>query len=255
MSDSLQRYESQHARPLCPSPTPRVYSNSCPSSQWCHPAISSSVVPFFSCPQSLPKSGSFPMSQLFTLGGQSTGVSTSASVLPMNTEDWSPLGWNGWISLQSKGLYSLPNKTLRLITVFVSILISRFQISKYLFDIHLKLEDFILYWTIIFLHCLNKARRVGFQRWYFGESWGTFWCFWTSVLEKTLESPLDSKEIKPVNPEGNQPWIFIGRTDAKAEVPKLLLPVSKSWYIRKDSDTRKDWKQEKKGAAEDEMAG
>ena len=104
MSYSLQPHESQHTRPPCPSPTPRVYSNSCSSSRWCHPAISSSVVPFSSCPQSLPASGSFPMSQLFSWGGQSIGVSTSASFLPMNTQDWSPLGWTGWISLQSKGL-------------------------------------------------------------------------------------------------------------------------------------------------------
>jgi len=104
MSDSLRPHELQHARPPCPSPTPRVHSNSCASSRWCHPAISSSVVPFSSCPQSLPASGPFPMSQLFAWGGQSTGVSTSASVLPMNTQDWSPLGWTGWISLQSKGL-------------------------------------------------------------------------------------------------------------------------------------------------------
>ena len=102
--DSLRPHESQHARPPCPSQTPRVYSNSCPSSWWCHPAISSSVVPFSSCPQSLPTSGSFPVSQLFTWGGQSIGVPASASVLPMNTQDWSPLGWTGWISLQSKGL-------------------------------------------------------------------------------------------------------------------------------------------------------
>ena len=104
VSDSLWPQEPQHTRPPCPSPTPRVYSNSCPSSQWCHPAISSSVVPFFSCPQFLPASGSFPKSQLFTSGGQSIGVSASTSVLPMNTQDWSPLGWTGWISLQSKGL-------------------------------------------------------------------------------------------------------------------------------------------------------
>ena len=103
-SDSLRPRESQHARPPCPSPTPWVHSNPCPSSQWCHPAISSSVIPFSSCPQSLSASGSFPMSQLFPWGGQSTGVSASASVLPMNTQDWSPLGWTGWISLQSKGL-------------------------------------------------------------------------------------------------------------------------------------------------------
>ena len=104
VSDSLWPHESQHARPPCLSPTPGVYSNSCPSSRWCHPAISSSVFPFSSCPQSLPASGSFPMSQLFTWDGQSTGVSASASVLPMNTQDWSSLGWTGWISLQSKGL-------------------------------------------------------------------------------------------------------------------------------------------------------
>ena len=104
VSGSLWTHESQHARPPCPSPTPTVYPNSCPSSQWCHPAISSSVVPFFSCPQSFPASGSFPMSQLFTWGGQSIGVSASTSVLPMNTQDWSLLGWTGWISLQSKTL-------------------------------------------------------------------------------------------------------------------------------------------------------
>ena len=103
VSDSLRPHESQHARPPCPWPTPRVHSNSHPSSQWCHPAISSSVVPF-SCPQSLPASESFPMSQLFAWGGQSTGVSAWASVLPKNTQDWFPLEWTGWISLQSKGL-------------------------------------------------------------------------------------------------------------------------------------------------------
>ena len=100
VSDSLWPHESQHARLPCPSPTPGVHSNSRPSSWWCHPAISSSVVPFSYCPQSLPASGSFPMSQLFTWGGQSIGVSASASVLPMNTQDWSPLDWTGWISLQ-----------------------------------------------------------------------------------------------------------------------------------------------------------
>ena len=104
VSDSLQLHESQHARPPCPSSTPRVYSNPYPSSWWCHPAISSSVVPFSSCPQSLPASESFPMSQLFAWGGQSTGVSALASVLPKNTQDWSPLEWTSWISLQSKGL-------------------------------------------------------------------------------------------------------------------------------------------------------
>ena len=104
VSDSLQPHESQHTRPPCPSPTPGDYPNSCPSGRWCHPAISSSVVPFSSCPQSLPASRSFPMSQFFAWGGQSTGVSASALVLPMNTQDWSPLGWTGWTSLQFKGL-------------------------------------------------------------------------------------------------------------------------------------------------------
>ena len=101
---TLWAHESQHARPPCPSSTPRVHSNSRPLSQWCHPAISSSVVPFSYCPQSLPASESFPMSQLFTSGGQSTGVSTLASFLPKNTQGWSPLEWAGWISLKSKGL-------------------------------------------------------------------------------------------------------------------------------------------------------
>ena len=104
VSDSLWPHELQHARPPCPKPTPGVHSNSRPSSQWCHPAISSSVVPFSSCPQSLPASGSFPVSQLFAWGGQSIGVSALASVLPINTQDWSPSEWTGWISLQSKGL-------------------------------------------------------------------------------------------------------------------------------------------------------
>ena len=96
VSDSLRPRESQHARPPCPSPTPGVHPNSCALSRWGHPAISSSVVPFSSCPRSLPASGSFPMSQLFTWGGQSIGVSALASVLPMNTKDWFPLGWTGW---------------------------------------------------------------------------------------------------------------------------------------------------------------
>ena len=107
VSNCLRPHGLQHARPPCPSPAPRVYSNSCPLSLWCHPTISSSVVPYSSCLQSLLASGSFPMSQFFTSGGQRTGVSASASVLPMNIQDWFPLGWIGWISLQSKGLLGL----------------------------------------------------------------------------------------------------------------------------------------------------
>ena len=111
MSDSLQPHELQHARPPCLSPTPGVYPNSCPLSQWYHPAISSSDAPFFSCLQSFPASGSFPMSQLFSSGGQSIGVSASTSVLPRNIQDWPPLGWTGWIFLQSKGLSKVFSNT------------------------------------------------------------------------------------------------------------------------------------------------
>ena len=101
--DSLRPHELQHARPPCPSPTPRVHSNSCPSSWWCQPAISSSVVPFSFCSQSLPASETFPMSQLFAWGGQSTRVAALATFLSKKTQHWSPLEWTGWISLQSKG--------------------------------------------------------------------------------------------------------------------------------------------------------
>ena len=107
VSSSLQPHELQHIRLPCPSPTPGACSNLCPSGQWCHPTISSSVIPFSSCLQSFPASGSFQVSQFFTSGGQSIGVSASASVLPMNIQDWSPLGWTGWISLQSKRLSAL----------------------------------------------------------------------------------------------------------------------------------------------------
>ena len=110
VSDSLQPHESQHTRPPCPSPTPGVYSDSRPSSQWCHPAISSSVVPFSSCPQSLPASESFPMSQLFAWDGQSTGVSALTSFLLKKSQGWSP-EWTGWISLQSRGLSRIFSNT------------------------------------------------------------------------------------------------------------------------------------------------
>ena len=110
VSDSLWPHGLQH-RPPCPSPAPRVYPNSCPLSRWCHPTISSSAIPFFSCPQSFPASRSFPRSQLFESSGQSIGVSASASVLPMNTQGWSPLGWTGWFSLLSKGLSRVVSNT------------------------------------------------------------------------------------------------------------------------------------------------
>ena len=112
VSNSLWPHGLQYARPPCPSPTPRVYSNSCPLGQWCHPTISSSVVPFSSHLQSFPAPGSFPMSRFFTSGGQSIGVSASVSVLPMNIQDWFPLGCTGWISLQSKGLSRVFSNTI-----------------------------------------------------------------------------------------------------------------------------------------------
>ena len=125
MSDSLQPNEPHHTRPPCPSSTPGVHTNPCPLSRWCHPTISSSVVPFSSCHQSLPASESFPVSQLFASGGQSIRVSASTSVLPMNTQDWSPLGWTVWICLQSKGLsrvfsnlWFLSIKTLKIPVIF-----------------------------------------------------------------------------------------------------------------------------------------
>ena len=110
VSDFLRPHELQHARPPCPSPTPGVHPNSC-ASRWCHRAISSSVIPFSSCPQTLPASESFPMSQLFAWGGQSTGVSALASVLPKKNQDWCPLEWTGWISLQSEGLSRIFSNT------------------------------------------------------------------------------------------------------------------------------------------------
>ena len=129
MSDSLWAHELQHAKPPCPSPTPRVHPNPCPLSQWCHPTISSSVIPSSSCPQSFPASMT-PMSQFFTSGGQSIGVSTS--VLPMNTQDWSPLGWTSWISLLSKGLSRVFSNT----TVQKHLLRSAFFYSPTLTSIH-----------------------------------------------------------------------------------------------------------------------
>ena len=119
VSDSLQPHELQHARPRCPSPTPEVHPNPCPLCRWCHPTTSSSVVPSSSCPQSFPASGSFQISQLFASGGQSIGASASASLLPMNIQDWFPLGWTGWISLQSKRLSRvLSNTTVQKIQFF-----------------------------------------------------------------------------------------------------------------------------------------
>ena len=131
---TLQPHEPQHARPPCPSPTPGVHPNSCPLSWWCHPAISSSVIPFSSCPQSLPASESFPRSQLFAWGSQSIGVSASASVLPKNTQDRSPLEWTGWISLQSRGLSRVfSNTTVQKHQFFSAQLSYNWNISEIVF--------------------------------------------------------------------------------------------------------------------------
>ena len=125
--DSLQPHELQHARLPCPSPTAGVYPKPCPLSWWCHPTISSSVIPFSSCPQSFPASGSFQMSQLFASGGQIIGASASTSVLPVNTQDWSPLGWTGWISLQFKGLSKVfSNTTVQKHLIFTLYVIKRY---------------------------------------------------------------------------------------------------------------------------------
>ena len=134
VSDSLRPHESQHVRPPCPSPTPGVHSDSHPSSQWCHPAISSSVIPFSSCPQSLPASKSFPMSQLFRRGGQSTGISALASFLPKNTQDWSPFKKTGWVSLQSKGLSRVFSNTTVQKYQFFSTPLSLEPNSQYIHD-------------------------------------------------------------------------------------------------------------------------
>ena len=133
ISDSLRPHESQHTRPPCPSPTPRVHWDTHPLSQWYHPAISSSVVPFSSCLQSFPASGSFQMNQFFASGGKSIGVSASTSVLPMNIQDWSPLERTGWISLQSQGLSR----------VFSNTTVQKHQFLSYLDNKH-------TLWTIIF---------------------------------------------------------------------------------------------------------
>ena len=153
MSNSLWPHGLQHARLPCPSPTPGACSNSCPLSQWCHPTTSSSVILFSFCPQSFPASGSFPVSQLFAWGGQSVGVSASSSVLPMNTQDWSPLGWTGWISLQSKGL----------LRVFSNTTVQKHQFFGthfYLYsNIHTWLLDYLVFFQHSFFFFFSSMKR------------------------------------------------------------------------------------------------
>ena len=159
MSNSLQPHEPQHARPPCPSPTPGVHTNPCPLSRWCHPTISSSVVPFSSCPQSFPASGSFQMIQPFASGGQSIGVSASASVLPMNTHDWFPLGWTGWTSLKSKGLWRVVSNT--------TVQKHRFFCTSF-HSSSCTLSDLIPW--IYFLLPLNNSKEFDF-----GHTWMVYW--------------------------------------------------------------------------------
>ena len=151
MSHSLGPHGLQHTRPPCPSPSPRACSNSCPLSQWCHPTISSSVVPFSSCLQPFPAAGSFLMSWLFTSGGQSIGASASASVFPKNIQDWFPLGWTGLISLQSKGLSRvLSNTTVypwpHTKTGFPSFFFNAIALTELYWVIHALMFSFLLEW-------------------------------------------------------------------------------------------------------------
>ena len=154
MSDSLQSHEPQHARPPCPSTTPRVHSNPCPLSRWCHPTISSSVVPFSSCPQSLPASGSFQMSQFSASGGQSIGVSASTSVLPMNTQDWSPLEWTDWISLLSRDSQEF-SPTPQFKSINSSVLRKLVEVMEF------QLSYFKSWKTILWKCCTQYANKFG----------------------------------------------------------------------------------------------
>jgi len=173
VSDSLQPHGLKHDRPPCPSPTPGIYSNSCPLSQWCHPTISTSVIPFSSCLQSFPASRSFQMSQFFASGGQSIGVSASSSVLPMNIQDWFPLRWTGWISLQSKGLSrAVESQRYNLVLFFVNT--SRFLspvfliINSIIFFLIFKVVFIYFYYTSNTRACvLNRVSHI----WLFVTPW------------------------------------------------------------------------------------
>ena len=169
MSDSLWLHEPQHTRSPCPSPKPGAHPNSCPLSRWYYLTISSSVIPFSSCPQSFPASGSFQMSQLFTSGGQSIGVSASASVLPMNTQDWSPLQWTGWISLQSKGLSRVfSNNTVQKHQFFCAQLSS--QSISHIHTWHIpKIQNIKCWWGFDNSHDMSSHSLLGdLQRRWFG---------------------------------------------------------------------------------------
>ena len=207
VSDSLQPHEPQHARPPCPSPTPGVHPNPCPLSRWCHPAISSSVVLFSSCPQSFPVSGFFQMSQLFASGGQSIGVSASTSVLPMNTHDWCTLGWAGWISLQSKALARVfSNTTVQKHQFFGAQLSSQSNSHIYTWPLESALS--FIEFLFSFFYCIYFCSVISFLlltlSFLFLASWDVellVWDFyfsgrhlliWTFLLELLLLHPIDA---------------------------------------------------------------
>ena len=186
VSDSLQPHESQHARPPCPSPTPGAHSDSCPSSQWCHPAISSSVIPFSSCPQSLPASESFPMSQLFTWGGQNTGASALASFPPKKSQGWSPSEWTGWISLQSKGLSRVfSNTTVQKHQFFVTQLSSQSNSHIHTWPWEKpwpwidRPQSFVNYkWNCYKYLCAGFCVNISFQLIWVNTTEHDFWIIW-----------------------------------------------------------------------------
>ena len=218
MFDYLHPHGLQHARIACPSPTSRACSNSCPSSRWCHPTISSSVAPFSSCLQSFPASGSFPMSQFFASGGQSIRISYMTTGKTIALTRWIFVG---------KVMSLVFNMLSRLVITFLPrtkrLLISWLQSPS----------------AVIMERPPQKKLSLSLF----------------PLFRQQTMSPLDWKEIKPVNPKGNQSWIFIGRTDAEAESPMLWLPDAKNWLIGKDLDAGKDWRQEEKGTTEDEIVG
>ena len=167
MSDSLWPHVLQHVRPPCPSPTPGAYSNSCPWSRWCQPTISSSVIPFSSCLQSFPASGAFPMSQFFSLGGQSIEASASASVLPMNIQDWFSLGWTGWISLQSKGLSRVfSNTTFQKHQFFSAQFSLKFNSHIHTWLLEKSAIEHLLKWLCeaLYLHYAVKSSQQPYRR-------------------------------------------------------------------------------------------
>ena len=182
VSDSLRLHESQHARPPCPSPTPGVHPDSHPSSQWCHPAISSSVVPFSSCPQSLPASGSFPMSQLFAWGGQSPGVSALASFLPKKSQGWSPSEWTGWISLQSKGLSRVFSNTTVQRHYFTN---KSLYCQNYIFS-----SSHVRMWWELDVKKAEHWRTDAFELWY-----------WRRLLRVPWTARSIQSILKEINPE------------------------------------------------------